>query len=106
MRPLDDAQYGRALVAGQAGVEKRLEPIERQVQAVQQQINRFVPGVVGAVSEEQSAFAEAADGKAQEVAHGAQFVLRLFKHGWAARLREYGGRWLRVVAGRRFRRLR
>jgi hypothetical protein len=35
-------------------VEKRVESIEWQVQAVQQQINRFVPGVVGAVSEGQS----------------------------------------------------
>jgi photosystem II stability/assembly factor-like uncharacterized protein len=59
-----------ALVAGQACVEKRLEPVERQVQAVQQQIDRFVPGVVGAVTEEQSAFVEAADGKAQQVAQG------------------------------------
>ena len=40
---------------GEAGVEEGLEPVERQVQRVQDQVGRLVVGVVGAVAEEQLA---------------------------------------------------
>jgi hypothetical protein len=50
---LDEAQHGARSSLVSRGVEKRFESIERQVQAVQQQIDGFVPGVVGTVTEKQ-----------------------------------------------------
>ena len=49
-------------------VEKRLQPVERQVQRVQQQVRGLVVGVGAAVAERELRFAEARDGEAQPVA--------------------------------------
>ena len=52
----------------QLGVEEGLEPVERQVQRVQQQVGGLVVGFVAAVTEMELGFAEARYGPAQPVA--------------------------------------
>jgi hypothetical protein len=59
-----------ALAAGKAGIEERLQRIARQVQGGEQDPDRLVPGIVGAVAEMQAGLVEAADGPAQPVAQG------------------------------------
>ena len=54
----------------QAGIEEGIEPVERQVQGMQDQIGRFVEGVVRAVTKRQLGFVEARHRKTQPVAHG------------------------------------
>ena len=58
----------------QLGVQKRLEPVERQVQRVQQQVGSFVVGLVAAVAEVELCLAEARYGLAQPVAQRLQFA--------------------------------
>jgi hypothetical protein len=57
-------------VLGEAGVEERLQPVERQVQGVQDQIRRFVERVVGTVAEKQLRLVEARHRETQPVAQG------------------------------------
>ena len=71
---LVDVEQGVAFAVRQTGVEEGFEPVERQVQGVQHQIGGFVPGVVGAVAEEQAGLVEAADREAQPVANGDEFA--------------------------------
>ncbi|EXI68806.1 MAG: hypothetical protein AW07_04304 [Candidatus Accumulibacter sp. SK-11] len=103
--PVDQAQRAGALVAGQPGVEERLEPVEWQVQVVQQEVDGFVPGVVRSVAEEQLRLVEAADGEAQQVTQGDQLFAGVLRHRRAATARGCGGRSLPVAAGRRLRRI-
>jgi hypothetical protein len=51
-----------------AGVEERLELVERQLERVQDQVGRFVEGFGAAVAEKQLGGVEAGDGVAQQVA--------------------------------------
>ena len=53
-----------------AGVEEGIEPVERQMQGVQDQIRRLIEGVVRAVAEKQLRLVEARHREAQPVAHG------------------------------------
>ena len=72
---LEELRDLRALGLREPRVEERLEPVERQVQRVQQQIGRLVVGVVGAVAERELRLAEARDGEAQPVAQRLEIVL-------------------------------
>ena len=79
---LEELRDLRALGLREPRVEKRLEPVERQVQRVQQQVGRLVVGVVGAVTEGELRLAEARDGEAQPVAQRLEIVRR-GRHGRA-----------------------
>ena len=70
--PLDDAQYFAALAAGQMCIKKRLDPVQRQVQGVQDQVSGFVIGIAAAVTEKKSCLIEAAHRETQAVAHCVQ----------------------------------
>ena len=56
-----------------------IEAIQRQIQRVQEEVGGFVPGVIGAMSEEELGFSEAADGKTHQIAQRAEFVLGLLE---------------------------
>ena len=104
--PADDFKHISALAAGQAGVHERFESVDWQVQGMQEEVGRFVPGVVAAVAEKQAGFAKAADRKAHHVAQGGKFVLGLFKHVSSGVVQEYGDKWRRAASARRLRRIR
>ena len=79
--PFDDFQRAVEFIAGQAGIHERIQPIQRQMQGMQQQVGRFIPGVVTAVPEIELCLVETADGKAHQVAQGEKFVAGLCEHG-------------------------
>ena len=73
--PLIDAALQKledllALCLGKLRVEKRFETIERQMQAMQQQVNGFVVRIGHAVAERKLRFAEPAHRETQPVAQG------------------------------------
>ena len=67
-------QQGQAFGLGQVRVEPWLQGVPRQVQTGEDQPDGLVPGVVRTVTVTQPGFIEAADGPAQPVADGDQFV--------------------------------
>lgn len=69
---LDHRLHLLGLAVRQAGIEEGFEPVERQVQGMQDQIGRLVEGIVGAMAEKQFGLVEARHGEAQPVAHGDQ----------------------------------
>jgi len=72
--PSEHIRQVRALAACEAGVEERLQAVERQVKRVQDEIRCLVVGRSGAVAEGKLRFAEAAHGVAEPVPDG--FELR------------------------------
>jgi len=83
---LENVVHSQAFGVRQPAIDKRLQPVVRQVQGVQDQPGRLVVGVVAAMAEEQVGFVEAADGVTQPVAQGDEFVEKMvFDHGWFAR---------------------
>jgi len=70
--PLQQILQVRTLIVLEAAVEVAVGHFPGQVQRTQHQLARLVPGVVGAVPEEQLFGLETADGPANVVAQGAQ----------------------------------
>jgi hypothetical protein len=71
---VNDVDDFLALVRGNAGIEERIETIQRQMQRVQDEIDRFVIGILQAVAEEHLVAIEAAGRVAHQVAHRDQFI--------------------------------
>jgi hypothetical protein len=57
-----------ALLGQQAGVQERVQPVQGQMQGMQDQVSRLVVGVRRAMAEEQAGLVEAGHGEAQPVA--------------------------------------
>ncbi len=72
--PLQDVVHGQSLVFGELGVEEGVQPVQRQVKGVEDEPGGFVKGVVAAVTKIEARFTKAADGVAQPVPEGVQFV--------------------------------
>jgi len=66
----DDGLELIGLAMRQAGVQERLQPVERQMQGMQDEVSRLVEGIVAAVAEEQPGLVEARHREAQPVAQG------------------------------------
>jgi hypothetical protein len=67
--PLPDASFqdgGQtpALLGQQAGVQEGIQPVQGQVQGMQDQVSRLVVGIAGAMAEEQAGLVEAGHGEA------------------------------------------
>ena len=67
---VDQRQQPRALGRGQAGVEERIERVDRQLEPFEDDERRFVDRVGRAVTIGEFGGVEAADGVAEEIANG------------------------------------
>ena len=79
--PIDHFQEFFTFIGQHFGIEKGVERIEWQMQYVQQQVNRFIPGVVAAMTKVEFCGVELADGVTQQVANGKKFLEGQRIHG-------------------------
>ena len=87
--PLDDAQYLIKLITCKPRVEKRLQPVERKMERVENEISRFVVRGGRAMPEEETCLIKAAHGKAKQVPQGTKLGFGLGEHGFRQRLIDF-----------------
>ena len=65
---LDDVQYLLQLCRGKPCIEKRIQPVERKMERVENEISRFIVGRGGAMAEKEPGLVKAAYRETQQVA--------------------------------------